>query len=117
LLAYLDKGDLEHDHGPYMLYAEYLDRHGIRNEADVRFGIYLTIVGCLETDTDPTGLLQGAQRHVSPERFVEIVIEEARHCGEDFSSDGGEPYVKYLVRSADTTFTRKVIEILSSSRV
>ena len=81
---YLKKGDLEHDHGPYRALCRVLDRHGVRNEADVRFGIYLTLMGYLDTDTDPSLLLDGAERYVTAERLADIVIEGAKHRGDDF---------------------------------
>ena len=74
---YLDKGDLEHDQWPYNFYKEYVDRRGWRNEADVGFGIYLTMLGCSDTDVDANHPIQAAERLMSAERLVEIIRAEA----------------------------------------
>jgi hypothetical protein len=108
--SYINKGDLEHDHLPYMLYEDYVRRHGIRNADDVRFGIYLTLMGFLDTGVDPVPLIQGAERLITADQFAAIVMEEAAH--DEFWSGWGKKYVEYLGRDADA-FALAVIEILS----
>jgi hypothetical protein len=111
---YIVKGDPEHDHGPYEFYAEFAGHHGIAGEEDIRFGIYLTLIACQITDTDPSALLQSAERLVTPERFADLVIEEAQRHRDGFWNDCGETYIDYLRNQRGTAFVRRVIEILAA---
>jgi hypothetical protein len=72
---YIAKGDLEHDTHPYELYGEYVRCHGVRNESDISFGIYLTVMGCNGAAIDTSALMDGAAHHVTPERFADLVME------------------------------------------
>lgn len=111
---YLDKGDIEHDAGPYELYAEYLERHGVHNEADIRFGIYLTMMGFRSADVDPAAVMEAAEGHVSSRRFADLVIEEEEKLAIKWGSVG-EDYVQYLTATAPTDFSEDVIRMLSSA--
>jgi len=113
---YLEKGDLEHDHSPYELYTEFVVRHGIRHEADVRFGIFLTVMGCLDTDTNPKPLMKRAEKIVTPERFADIVIEEAEVRDDGFWEEYGRDYVKYL-GDGGSTFQQAVVALLKARLV
>lgn len=111
---YLDKGDIEHDAGPYELHAEYLERHGARNEADIRFGIYLTMTGFRSADVDPVAVLEAAEGHVSARRFADLVIEEEKTVAAK-SGAMGEEYVHYLTAANPTDFSEEVIKLLQSA--
>lgn len=108
---YIEKGDHYHDHGPYDLYAEFLDRHGLRSEVDVRFGVFLTMKGWDDLRVDPTSFLEGAAQLVTPERFTELVMEEAVVWDKFYWDNYSREYIDYIGR-ADTPFASKVANAL-----
>jgi len=75
---HLAKGDLEHDLWPYdTLYPEYLAAHGLRSEARLRFGAYLTMMGLFDTEVDVGAIFREAEKISPASRFAEIVMDEA----------------------------------------
>ena len=80
---YLQKRDGEHDTYPNTeLYGEFITRHGYRNEADIRFGVFVvmnTIWGNLNDEAwQESGLFKHAERLLTPQRFAEILVDELK---------------------------------------
>ena len=78
--AYAAKRDGEHEvYCCRVLFPEYVARHGLKDEAAIRFGVYLTINqmwGGLTIDRVPFGLMEAAKVFVPPKRFYEILMQE-----------------------------------------
>jgi hypothetical protein len=90
---YIDKGDLEHEHGPYEFYEEFVARRGWRNAADVEFSLYLTIRGCFDTEVDPTTPIEMAEQFMT----AQDAATQIREIFERFQlSDCISDYVKRL---------------------
>lgn len=112
---YIDKGDLEHDDLPFGFFAAYVRRHGVRGEADIRFGIHMTLLGCQTDWVDPAPLLAGAARLLTAERFAAMVTETVAAHGDAAWPALRGAYAAYLERHSTTAFTREVIALLQAA--
>ena len=94
LRAYLETRDGEHEgHCLDVVVPAYLDRHGWRDAATVRFGIY-AVLNCFWGGRDPYGIdgLREAMADLStPEDVATTVLREAEHFGRkpDWGHDAG----------------------------